>query len=161
MALGETRSTRSLLRKPPDIGHWVLGGVAFCALLALIILRMPRIVSMGDGTGAAGLLCPVGGEQWHVGTTKHILLTKPSLAVLQISRDNGATWAELVDLSIHPVRVYPWRVTGPPSSECTIRVVNVAIGSHHASRAFEILAQPTAGRKGGAAAIHTPRHKAE
>jgi hypothetical protein len=128
----------SLARR--ELGPWAYALVSalVTALIFTIHLKSPRAVS---GLRSTILAAPVGGEQWVVGTTVHVVLDhgdKPHPVLVQLSRDGGSTWEELIDLTTTQLKVYPWRVSGLPSDTCIMRVIDVSTGMRHASQAFTI-----------------------
>ena len=132
----------SLARR--DLGPWAyaLVGALVTALVFVVHLKTPRVMS--GGVRSTILAAPVGGETWVVGATVHIILDHPGSppnprpALVQLSRDGGTTWEELVDLTTVRLTVYPWRVSGPPSDSCVMRVIDLSIGMRHASQRFTI-----------------------
>jgi hypothetical protein len=67
---------------------------------------------------------PSTGDDWQIGTQQHIQWsssgTSGSVAI-EISRDGGGTWST-IESSTTDDGDHPWTVTGPPSTNCVVRV---------------------------------------
>jgi hypothetical protein len=73
------------------------------------------------------LTSPNGGETWDIGEFNAVTWSGYGLfdnARIEISRDNGATWAD-VTASTPNNGSYTWNVTGAASAQCLIRVSDV------------------------------------
>jgi pimeloyl-ACP methyl ester carboxylesterase len=73
------------------------------------------------------LTAPNGGETWRIGARKSITWTSEhagGAVRIELSRDAGATWAELA-ASAPNTGGYTWTVTAPPSTAARVRLTSV------------------------------------
>ena len=74
---------------------------------------------------------PNGGESWDAGSSQAV--TWASWGVtdvkIELSRDGGATWEEVVASTLAAAGSYTWPVTGPASADCLVRVSDALDGS--------------------------------
>ena len=90
-----------------------------------VVIDSIRVV-VGDP--AITLTSPLGGSKWNGSTTNEITWDSEFIADVRIefSSDNGQTWEDIVDTaSAHP-RSYSWPATNILSTECLIRISDVA-----------------------------------
>ncbi len=136
-----------------------------CAMLLNFAVPRP-----GGPWRGPKLLAPIGREKWEIGATKVIVWEayrktmfggwksdggkRAVPVVIRLSRDGGENWEDIADLSQldAPVRALAWKVSGPASTECRMRIDDVRGGGAFASKTFQIAA-PGA----GGAASRTPR----
>jgi hypothetical protein len=89
---------------------------------------------------------PVGGETWQIDSVHDITwnYVKTSGAVnIYISRDNGAAWEEIEKWTQNDGRT-TWKVTGPASAQCLIRIRdNAGPAAGVSLSTFNITAVPT------------------
>ena len=73
---------------------------------------------------------PNGGESWPVGSTHDITWTAAELEEIRIelSRDGGATWEDVVASALADPGSFSWDVTGPGSGDCLVRIGDAADG---------------------------------
>ena len=90
---------------------------------------------------------PNGGEVWPVGSSQEIAWTASGVAnvKIELSRDGGATWEDIVASTAAAAGTYPWTVTGPASANCVVRVSDATDGSpsDDSDAAFTIREQMT------------------
>jgi len=80
-----------------------------------------------------GLISPVGGEHWQIGTERLIRwhFKGPLVQLqLQFSSDNGVNWQDIASVEIDNCS-YNWTVPSLPSSSCMIRGIFVYEGTEH------------------------------
>ena len=73
------------------------------------------------------LLSPNGGEQWFIDSEQMITWISKynsSNLKIQLSRDNGASWS-MINKSTPDDSLYEWKVTGPASDQCVIKISDV------------------------------------
>ena len=90
-----------------------------------VVIDSIRVV-VGDP--AITLTSPLAGSKWNGSTTNEITWDSEFIADVRIefSSDNGQTWEDIVDTaSAHP-RAYSWPATNILSTECLIRISDVA-----------------------------------
>ncbi|MBN2456201.1 MAG: hypothetical protein JXB29_06675 [Sedimentisphaerales bacterium] len=75
------------------------------------------------------VLCPDGGEIWYTGDTNNITWTSggaDKYLAIGISRDNGSKWETITSSTLND-GLYSWKVTGPPSKQCLVRVIDSTV----------------------------------
>ena len=67
---------------------------------------------------------PNGAETWVAGSPENITWTSTGVASVRIelSRDDGLSWEDIVASTDAAAGSYAWTVTGPASTECLVRV---------------------------------------
>lgn len=109
------------------------------SFLILVIVAFPKIQ---DPPRRIRLVSPAGGQKWQIGSTQAIQWDagkRPPPVVVRLSRDGGETWEELADLSKMRMKVCPWKVSGPASADCIVRVTDLSTASLDTSGVFEIV----------------------
>jgi hypothetical protein len=105
--------------------------------LALVLALVPSATFAGDTPATQVALraklnisSPSGGETYVIGKVQKITLARNSYkqVKVELSRDNGATWAEIgtIDNTVKDRskrNVFNWLVTGPESKDCLIRFI--------------------------------------
>ena len=85
------------------------------------------VFSIYDGKSIS-VLAPNGGEIWDLGTAQTIQWsTTGNIAVvrLEISRDNGSTWA-VIQESVTNSSEFTWEVSGTASVNCRIKITDIS-----------------------------------
>lgn len=91
----------------------------------------PDVAFLGTGV-VSGVRDPNGGEIWYIGSTQaiHWELPSPGNVRVQISRDRGATWTNIIGSTPNDGEQL-WDVRGAPTTEALVRVQsrdNPAVG---------------------------------
>ncbi len=100
----------------------------FGALMCAVVF----VGGCGDGGGGASssvaVTSPIGGETWRVDSSQQIAWIASNVANvrIEVSNDDGGTWANIVASTDATVGSYSWTVTGPASPDCLVRVSDVA-----------------------------------
>lgn len=80
------------------------------------------------GDPAITLTAPLAGSKWNGSTTNDITWDSEFIADVRIefSSDNGQTWEDIIDTTSANTRSYSWPATNILSSECLIKLSDVA-----------------------------------
>ncbi|MBN1998175.1 FG-GAP repeat protein [candidate division KSB1 bacterium] len=88
---------------------------------------------------------PNGGERWQIGNEELLQWTSTATSgfvKIDLSRDNGMSW-QTVSASAQDKGEYQWKVTGPASQNCLLRVSDANTGAMDLSNAaFSIVVAP-------------------
>ena len=81
-------------------------------------------------TTSLALTAPVGGEAWRIGSSQNVTWTSLGVADvrLQVSRNSGASWTDIVASTPAAAGTYSWTVAGPGSEHCLVRISDAADG---------------------------------
>jgi len=90
-----------------------------------VVIDSIRVV---EGDPAITLTAPLAGSKWNGKVTNQITWDSEFVADVRIefSSDNGQTWEDVVDTSSANTRAYAWPATNILSTECLIRISDVA-----------------------------------
>jgi len=90
-----------------------------------VVIDSIRVV---EGDPAITLTAPLAGSKWNGKVTNQITWDSEFVADVRIefSSDNGQTWEDIVDTSSANTRAYAWPATNILSTECLIRISDVA-----------------------------------
>ena len=97
----------------------------------------PQILYAGSNDGGVWkytpssfftLLSPNGGESWPISSTQTITWTSTNLegnVALLLSLDGGSTWTSTIGTATATTGVFAWKVSGPASASCRLRIVSL------------------------------------
>ncbi len=90
-----------------------------------VVIDSIRVV---EGDPAITLTAPLAGSKWNGSTTNNITWNSEFIADVRIefSSDNGQTWEDIVETASANTRSFPWEATNIISTECLIRISDVA-----------------------------------
>ncbi|MBT8390663.1 MAG: T9SS type A sorting domain-containing protein [Ignavibacteria bacterium] len=83
------------------------------------------------GQGTVQVTSPNGGEDWLVGSQQNITWTSSNVTNVKIeySADNGVNWLNVVSSVPAASGSYSWTIPNTPSTECLVRIRDVANAS--------------------------------
>ncbi|MBN1464446.1 T9SS type A sorting domain-containing protein, partial [candidate division KSB1 bacterium] len=128
-------ATWETIAQSEDTGStsWLVTGPAShsCLVMAADVSGLPLDTSDGSFTileqPAIELNSPNGGETWHIGDEQVIMWESTnggSLIKIELSRDNGSTWTQLVGDAANSGS-WTWVAQAPVSESCLVRVTDV------------------------------------
>jgi peptidoglycan/xylan/chitin deacetylase (PgdA/CDA1 family)/predicted 3-demethylubiquinone-9 3-methyltransferase (glyoxalase superfamily) len=71
---------------------------------------------------------PNGGETWRVGGIDTVKWTSSNItyAKIELTTNNGTAWSTIKDSASASVRCYAWRIPNSPSTQCKVRLTDIA-----------------------------------
>lgn len=111
-------------------------------LWALLALGLLPGAAWGQAT--VTVIAPAGGEVWPAGTQQTIQWSSSGgdNVVIELSRDGGLNFDEIVFGNTPNDGQQTWTVTGPPTTQARIRVTALGVGGSETSAADFTIAEP-------------------